>query len=61
MVRRYKKKDKVRQWNPKDLELALKEVRSGQISTRAAAKKYGIPKSTMQDYVKGNNHCKHDK
>ena len=53
MVRRYKKKDLVRNWKQEDLVKALAEIKQGSISVRAAAKKYNIPKSTMQDYAKG--------
>ncbi|XP_033100164.1 uncharacterized protein LOC117103674 isoform X1 [Anneissia japonica] len=35
------------------LNLAFSKVKSGELSTRAAAKAYGIPKSTLQDKVQG--------
>jgi hypothetical protein len=59
MVRRFKKKDVLRKWKKEDLVKALDEINAGTISIRGAGKKYGIPKSTMQDYAKGTFVYKH--
>ena len=42
-----------RQYAKDRLSIALEMVRSGALSTRAAAKTYGVPKSTISDKIRG--------
>ena len=56
MVRRYQKNKILRQWKDEDLQRAVEKVRGGELSVRAAAKHYKIPKSTLHDYIKGKTY-----
>ena len=40
-------------WNFENLDLALGAVKDGKLSLRGAARFYGIPKSTLGDFIKG--------
>ena len=40
-------------WNIENLDLALGAVKDGKLSLRGAARFYGIPKSTLGDFIKG--------
>ena len=42
-----------RPWDERALVQAVEELKSGRISYRQASAKYGIPKSTLNDYVTG--------
>ena len=55
MGKRYKKKNLVRRWELENLEKAVQAVKSGQLSQREAATKFGIPKSTVGDYCSGKS------
>lgn len=43
---------KRRNWKVEDLKKALSEVEEGKLSGRAAAAKYAIPRSTLNDHIK---------
>ena len=49
MVRKYKKRNILRNYSQEALDQALEEVRGGKLSIRAAAKKYNIPRSTTSE------------
>ena len=53
MPRVYKKKGSKNKWNDEQLHEAVQKVKSHELSLRAAALSYGIPKSTLSDHVKG--------
>ena len=55
MVRNYKTKSTENKWSDEQLAAALLELRIGKgaISVNAAAKKYGIPWSTLHDHYEG--------
>ena len=55
MVRKYKKKNILRNYSQEALDQALEEVRGGKLSIRAAAKTYDVPRSTISDYLRGNS------
>lgn len=38
-------------WSPEDMRRAIEAVRAKQLGTRAAAKQYGVPRSTLKDKV----------
>lgn len=62
MVRFYKKalgSKNYRNYDPIKLELAVAKVRSGQMSYREASERYNIPKSTINDKIKGSHPKKH--
>ena len=44
--------DKRCKWDMENLEKALQDVMDNQMSVRAAAKKYEVPKSTLHDHLK---------
>eukprot|EP00112_Aurelia_sp_Birch-Aquarium-sp1_P025595 Seg859.1 transcript_id=Seg859.1/GoldUCD/mRNA.D3Y31 product="hypothetical protein" protein_id=Seg859.1/GoldUCD/D3Y31 len=46
------KKERMK-WNLENLDLALAAVKDGKLSLRGAARFYGIPKSTLGDFIKG--------
>lgn len=41
-------------YSEKALELAIEEIRSGQISQNAASKKYNIPKGTLNNKIRNS-------
>ena len=43
------------QWTNEQLEAAMKDVKSKQLSASAAARKYGIPPSTLHDHLSGKS------
>jgi hypothetical protein len=49
----YKKKGSKNKWSDEQLHEAVQKVKSHELSLRAAALSYGIPKSTLSDHVKG--------
>ena len=51
----YVRKGKRNNWGDAQLAAALKEVKSKELSVRAAGNKYGIPKSTLHDHLQGNS------
>ena len=53
MPRVYKKKGSKNKWSDEQLHEAVQKVKSHELSLRAAALTYGIPKSTLSDHVKG--------
>jgi len=54
MPRVYKKAEK-NQWSDEQLQAAMEAVSSGELKAHAAAKRYGIPSSTLYDNVKGKS------
>ena len=55
MPRTYIKKGRKNQWTNEQLEAAMKDVKSKQLSASAAARKYGIPPSTLRDHLSGKS------
>ena len=53
MVRHYKKKGVYSQYDITKVEEAVANYRSGKLSLRKCAKKYGIPRSTISDHALG--------
>ena len=53
MPRVYAKKGQKNKWTDVQLAAAIKAVQSKNMSVRAAGMKFGIPKSTLQDHLKG--------
>ena len=53
MPRVYKKKGAKNKWTDEQLDEAIAKVRGNELSVRAAATTYGIPKSTLSDHVHG--------
>lgn len=53
MPRTYVKKGTKNHWTDAQLAAAKKAVTSGDMSVRAAGARYGIPKSTLSDHLKG--------
>lgn len=51
MVRNYKRKTDRGKWDIKKMELAVKEVLSGQVSCKRASQTYDLPRSTLQRKV----------
>lgn len=49
----YKKKGAKNQWRDEKLQEAMQKVKSHELSLRAAAIRYDIPKSTFLDHLKG--------
>lgn len=47
------KKNKAQQYSNESLETALRLIREKQISKRQASIKYGIPRTTLIDKIKG--------
>ena len=54
MVRKYKRKGQIN-YTEADLYNAIKAVKKGQLSQRAAADVYGVPRCTIQWWQKGRN------
>ncbi len=55
MPKLYIKKSNKNQWTSAQLDAAMKAVQSGQMSVRAAGLRFSIPKSTLQDHLKGTS------
>ena len=55
MVRRYKSKCIVRQYDADNLTRAVADVKTGTLSVRKAANMYSIPRSTIGNYVNGRS------
>ena len=53
MPRVYKRKGGKNQWTDDQLKKAMKKVRDKEMSLRAAANTYGIPRSTLSDHTTG--------
>ena len=51
MPRVYQKKGLRCQWKPDDLNKATAEIKDGIFTVRAASRAYGIPRTTLQQYV----------
>ena len=53
MPREYIKKGARNQWTDGQLEAAKKAVRSGEMSLRTASEKYGVPRTTLSNHLRG--------
>lgn len=53
MPRVYKKKDTENKWTTEQLHEAIEKVRKKELTLRAAAVTYGIPRSTLSDHLCG--------
>ena len=51
----YKNKGENNMWSDEQLHAAMEAVSSGELKAHAAAKQYGIPSSTLHDYIKGKS------
>lgn len=54
MVRTYQRKSSKASWNPETLLLAMRMVRSGAMTTRAASIQFGVPRGTLRDRIRKN-------
>ncbi|XP_071381368.1 uncharacterized protein [Centroberyx affinis] len=53
-IRQIKKRErKTRKWTPEAMEQAKQEVEAGRLTCRQAAKRFGVPKSSLSDRVSG--------
>ena len=59
MVKQNKRPSKLFQYDKNDLERALSAVKNRSMTVRAAAERYGVPKSTLQDKCKGLHKQRH--
>ena len=48
-----KRERKTRKWTPEAMERAMQEVEAGRLTNRQAAKRFGVPKSSLSDQVSG--------
>ena len=55
MPRTYVKKGKSNSWTTAQLKAAMKAVEGGELTVRGAAARFGIPKSTLHDHVRGTH------
>ena len=58
MPQKYKKKTSQGSWSRDSLRSALRRIKAGDISIRKAMAQYGIPRSTLQDYMKRDSNEK---
>ena len=54
-----KKGSRADTWSDSQLETAMKEVCAGRAGVRAAARKYGIPRSSLHDHLSGKSTKRH--
>ncbi|XP_078140067.1 uncharacterized protein LOC139925965 [Centroberyx gerrardi] len=53
-IRQLRKRErKTRKWTPEAMEQAMQEVEAGRLTCRQAAKRFGVPKSSLNDRVSG--------
>ena len=55
MVRRYKKQNKVRQYDETNMHDAVEAVKSGTLSARQAAHVYNVPRSSIGNFITGRS------
>ena len=51
MVRNYKRKTEGPRWTEQDMSDAVEEVKKGRLTAYSAAKKYGIPRQTLERHI----------
>ena len=58
-----KRERKTRKWTPEAMEQAMQEVEAGRLTCRQAAKRFGVPKSSLNDRVSGRvaSDCVHSR
>lgn len=54
MVRNYKKKGTYGNYKPEVIDAAVSAVKNKLMTVRGAAKEFGVPTTTLHNWVKGN-------